>query len=654
MLLPEKMYKAIVVTPKSYTDSLLSELQKHGIAQIDEIHKFLGDVRPGEPMEYFRELSNYELVLSRIIESFEKYIPKPEGIKNLFKPIPPKFFKTKRMSIEDILAECRDYIPKISKIIEELDGKIKELSEKIGEIETTMFHIKEIPFEDLDLKYIRSREFYVASIVRITDINKFRALSQQYNIVYVTKEVVEKKETKYYAVVIASKESWEKLMHEAPPGVFVIIKIPEDAKGTKEEYLRTLSQKIVEIKQEISRTKAEILNVYAKHEEKLKVLYDAVRIEKDKRLATAMCGESLYTNILAFWVPESKLDSFKRVVEKSTDGKSIISFEEAKIGEDAPVLLKNPNWAKPFEFLTRLFSLPKYGKVDPTIIIGPIFAIYYGVMLGDFLYGFLVFLVGVLLVRGLGKYQRGIRDFGVVMASAGLFSMVAGIIQGSYFGDTFSKFFGFKVPTIYDPFSDPMKLLVLALYIGLFQLNLGMVLSSYQLIREGKIKEFICDRLSWFILQPAGAILILKYLFGREFSPITMKIALIGALVGLGLIFYEHKGLGFFEITGFIGEWLSYTRILALDLATAGTAMTINIIVALIASPSPLLIPIAFLLWFGGHLINAVLQNLGSFVHSLRLQYVEFFGKFYESGGYEFTPFAEKRKYTVLEGVDEQ
>jgi len=294
------------------------------------------------------------------------------------------------------------------------------------------------------------------------------------------------------------------------------------------------------------------------------------------------------------------------------------------------------------------------GKVDPTIIIGPIFAIYYGIMLGDFLYGFLVFLAGLLLIRGLGRYQQSIKDFGIVMASAGFFSMVVGIIQGSYFGDAIQKFLGYNVPTIYDPFSDPMKLLVLALYIGLFQLNLGMALSSYQLIREGKIKEFVCDRVSWFLLQPAGAILILKYLFGREFSPLILNIALIVALIGLGLIFLEHKGLGFFELTGFIGEWLSYTRILALDLATSGTAMTINIIAALIASPSPILIPFAFLIWFGGHLINAVLQNLGSFVHSLRLQYVEFFGKFYESGGSEFTPFAERRKYTIVEGGDNQ
>ncbi|HEC96122.1 MAG TPA: V-type ATP synthase subunit I [Euryarchaeota archaeon] len=654
MLLPEKMYKAIVVTPKSYTDVMLSELQKYGIAQIDEIHKFLRDIRPGEPMEYFRELSNYELMLSRIIESFEKYIPKPGGIKNLIKPVPPKFFKTKRMSVNEILDECSKYIPEISRIIENLDGKVKDLSEKIGEIETTMVHIQEIPFEEVDLKYIRSGEFYVANIVRITDIDKFKHIAQKYNIVYAIKEVVEKKESKYYAVVISTKKSWDKFTQEIPPGVFTIIKIPKDAEGTKKEYINMLQQKIEKIREEIEKTKAKILEVYKKHEENLKILYDAVRIEKDKRITTGMCGESLYTNIFAFWVPESKVDLFKRIVSKTTEGKSVISLEEAKIGEDAPILLNNPKWAKPFEFLTRLFSLPKYGKVDPTIIIGPIFAIYYGIMLGDFLYGFLVFLAGLLLIRGLGRYQQSIKDFGIVMASAGFFSMVVGIIQGSYFGDAIQKFLGYNVPTIYDPFSDPMKLLVLALYIGLFQLNLGMALSSYQLIREGKIKEFVCDRVSWFLLQPAGAILILKYLFGREFSPLILNIALIVALIGLGLIFLEHKGLGFFELTGFIGEWLSYTRILALDLATSGTAMTINIIAALIASPSPILIPFAFLIWFGGHLINAVLQNLGSFVHSLRLQYVEFFGKFYESGGSEFTPFAERRKYTIVEGGDNQ
>ena len=652
MLLPERMYKVIVIMPKDYTERFLFEIQKAGIAQVEDVHKFLRDISPGAPLEYFKEISSYELTLSRIIDTFEKYVKRPSGIMELIKPHPPKKFRTKRFSLNDIIKECREYVPKILSKVEALDQDIKGLMDEIEGIRNTISVIEGVPFEDIDFKYLGMREYSVSVIVRVGDVEFFKEHASKYNASYVIRGVERGKETIYYALIITERESWNRLLEESPPGLINVIHIPEDAEGFKSEYLETLRARIRDLREKINEKKDEIIKLYHENEEKLKILYDEVRNEKARRMIPSRSGESLYTRTLAFWVPERSLDKFKEIVNSVTEGKAVIGIEEAEIGEDAPILLKNPRWAKPFEFLTRLFSLPKYGKVDPTIIIGPIFAIYYGVMLGDFLYGFLVFLLGVLLMRGMGKYSRNIYDFGFLMAASGFTSMVTGTIQGSYFGDTFQRFLGIGIPMIYDPFSDPMKLLTLSLYIGLFQLNLGMILSSYQLLREGHVKEFICDRLSWFILQPAGAVLILNFLFGKEFSPIVMKLAYVGVLVGLLLIFMEHKGLGFFEITGFIGEWLSYTRILALDLATSGTAMTINIIIGLLVSATPFLIPVAVVMWLGGHLINAVLQNLGSFVHSLRLQYVEFFGKFYESGGMEFRPFSEIRQFTIMEGEE--
>ncbi|MCD6502777.1 MAG: V-type ATP synthase subunit I [Euryarchaeota archaeon] len=652
MLLPEKMYKVIVIMPKDYTERFLFEIQRAGIAQVEDIHKFIKEVSPGGPLEYFREISSYELTLSRIIDTFEKYVRKPSGIKELIKPHPPKKFKTKRKNLNEIIKECQEYVPKILAEVERLDQEIKELADSIESTKNLIGVIEEIPFEDIDLRYVRVGDFSVAVIARLNNFETFKEYAEKHSIAYVIKSVKRGKETVYYGLILAERKSWNLLLDDIPPGVLSIIQIPEDAKGAKKEYLDTLKEKINSLREKIKEKRSEIVRLYQEHEEKLKILYDEVRNEKARRLVPSRSGESLYTRVLAFWVPERFIEKFKDTVERVTEGKAVIGMEEAEVGEDAPILLKNPKWAQPFEFLTRLFSLPKYGKIDPTIIIGPIFAIYYGIMLGDFLYGFLVFLLGILLMRGMGKYKRNIYDFGFLMATSGFTSMIVGAIQGGYFGDTFQRFLGINVPMLYDPFSDPMKLLMLSLYIGLFQLNLGMILSSYQLLREGHVKEFICDRVSWFILQPAGAVLILNYLFGREFSPLVMNLAYVGVIVGLLLIFIEHKGLGFFEITGFIGEWLSYTRILALDLATSGTAMTINIIVGLLVSATPFLIPIALLIWLGGHLINAVLQNLGSFVHSLRLQYVEFFGKFYESGGVEFKPFSEIREYTIVEGEE--
>jgi V/A-type H+-transporting ATPase subunit I len=267
---------------------------------------------------------------------------------------------------------------------------------------------------------------------------------------------------------------------------------------------------------------------------------------------------------------------------------------------------------------------------------------------------------------------------------------------------------------ILDSMNNPIPLLVLALIIGLVHLNLGLIMAVAQNARRKAYDDILYSQVSWFLLQFSGFVVFGGFFGWFLFPTMIEYLAYICGIIGIILVLMQkgeaspegkqkRKGpLGFFDITGFIGNWLSYARILALGLATAGIAMTVNIIASLLKDVfSGISVPVCtsimlgalvliavgylkknsglvgfsiFLLLVGlfgaigqiaisialillivfvaGHLINAVLQALGGFIHALRLHYVEFFGQFYSGGGKKFTPFEAQREHTVLEEAD--
>jgi len=340
------------------------------------------------------------------------------------------------------------------------------------------------------------------------------------------------------------------------------------------------------------------------------------------------------------------------------------------------------------------------------MIIAPIFVIFFGFMLGDAVYGAIILMMGLLLFRGAGRISKEMKNASILLSAVGASTVIFGIIQGGYLGDVPARFFGpdYEPWCLLSGLKDPITILIIALLIGLFHINLGLVLAAHQNYVKKDYSSIMQEQVSWWVLQPSGGILIL-HLFGWLSFPLTaIYFASMGLLFGLILLVIRKKGLFFFDLTGFIGNWLSYARLLALALATAGIAMTVNIIAQMgpkvysrIDLPLSLMIIIAgiglavfglkkkkgikswimkiigiFLLLIGlsvvikmpvlfavivggtifivGHTLNLGIQALGSFVHSLRLQYVEFFGQFYSGGGNKFKPFKTDRKYTVMEG----
>jgi V/A-type H+-transporting ATPase subunit I len=207
--------------------------------------------------------------------------------------------------------------------------------------------------------------------------------------------------------------------------------------------------------------------------------------------------------------------------------------------------------------------------------------------------------------------------------------------------------FGFNLP--YDPIRDPIFLLQVSLIIGVSYIMLSIISAAGHDLKYKNYRSFFLSKFPWFILVPFGLLLIFYAFFKYEFSTLVLNVSYLMIVLGLVLLFIDKKMLFFFDLTGYLGDSLSFARLLALGLATAGIAMTINIIAELIIPVHPVMIILVFVLLFFGHLINFVLQALGAGIHSLRLQYVEFFGRCYEGGGKPYDPFQAKRLITKLD-----
>jgi V/A-type H+-transporting ATPase subunit I len=200
-----------------------------------------------------------------------------------------------------------------------------------------------------------------------------------------------------------------------------------------------------------------------------------------------------------------------------------------------------------------------------------------------------------------------------------------------------------------DSLKDPITILTMALILGLIHLNIGIILGLYQAYKRNHYKKMFTERFCWIPLQIGGGMLIGYFILDWYLTDFLFLVAVILVIIGMIQLVYAAGPVGFFDITGYVGDWLSYARLLALGLATAGMALAFNVVSKLLGEMIPFIgIIITILLLIVLHVVNLAISALGAGVHSLRLQYVEFFNRFYEGGGILFTPFQTKRTYTQI------
>lgn len=342
------------------------------------------------------------------------------------------------------------------------------------------------------------------------------------------------------------------------------------------------------------------------------------------------------------WVRKDRAQRVEKVVQSVTDAYQL-TFADPAEGEIPPTVLENGKLVEPYESVVELYSLPKAGSIDPDLIMAPFHFIFFGMMLSDAGYGLVL---TVMLYFALKKFKP--TGFARQLALVIFFGSISTVLWGAMFGG----WFGLEwKPLLFVPMKEPLKMLALCFGLGAIHLVAGMLVKVYMLLRDGDVMGAVCDQISWLIM------FLGFFLMALVPGPIGKYLAWLGA--GIIILFggREKKGivsrllgglLTLYNISGYLSDLLSYSRIFALGLATGVIAMVINTVAQMLWSAGPVGIVAAILVLLVGHYFNIIINVLGAFVHSSRLQYIEFFGKFYEAGGRAFLPLALRTKFTDI------
>ncbi len=410
-----------------------------------------------------------------------------------------------------------------------------------------------------------------------------------------------------------------------------------------------LSEDVKNIMVDLIRSKQNLLKERKDLEEELKSINEEYRnfiltaedfltreIEKAEtplRLATTE-----NTFLIEGWIPEEKEEHAQEVLHKESEGKvHIVHLDEAE--DDTPTFVEMPKPIKPFEVLVDMFSTPHYNEISPTLLISFTFPLFYGIMLGDLGYG--LALLG--LVTYLRRTQKtpGWQSLLNIMAYASYFTMACGVVYGEFFGLELFHLLGIgEIGGMHMPLAHRLdnivQLLVICIGIGVVHISLGYIVGFVNVYTNKGLKRAIFEKLSWM-----G---ILYSMVGLFIYP-ELRYPLFGAMIFFIVLMYLGEGMmGLVEIFSLISNLISYTRLLAIGLSSVGIAMAINEIVFNLMIPKGALFSaFGVVLLIFSHTLNLALGIIASFLHSIRLQYVEFFTKFYKGGGIKFTPLGVRK-----------
>lgn len=436
-----------------------------------------------------------------------------------------------------------------------------------------------------------------------------------------------------------------------------------DQRGTPARAMENYQLKIERLELEI-KEQEETLGALSAGRKDVEFLYDSLHMRRDR---AKIVGDMLSTEMVFYfdgWMPKAAQEQVESLLKQYEFYYDIAVPDDE---EEIPVLLHNGGFAMPFEAVTNMYSLPSRKDIDPTRLLAPFYFIFFGMMLSDAAYGIIMAVACGLILKKFkleGMTYRMIKMF----FYCGISTFIWGALFGGWFGDFFTVAaktlfnvdFVIK-PIWFDPLANPMKLLVLSLILGGIHLFTAMGIQAYIFIRDGQPLDALFDIGLWYVLL-IGLVL---FGVGGSVAPALVGVGQVMSIVGaVGILFTGGRkkkgivgkligGLGsLYGITSYLSDVLSYSRLLALGLATGVVAKVINTLGSLAGGgiKGAIVLLVAFVF---GTIFNIAINALGAFVHSCRLQYVEFFGKFYSGGGKAFAPFERKTKYIRILKEDE-
>ena len=479
-----------------------------------------------------------------------------------------------------------------------------------------------------DLEALRARVFEAADEVQLEQISADQ--QSRYLLVFVHKCAAE-------AVGAALREAG-----------FALTTF-DGVQGTAAENIRRTDEAIAACEQQDAEKLAE-LTALAEQKPALQLAFDRCTQEISKAQAADRLVHSEKTFCLGGWVPCEDVGKLEALLSGFCCAWELTDPAPEEY-PDVPVKLKNNKLTWPLNMVTEMYSLPAYDGVDPNPLMAPFFILFYGIMMADMGYGLLMILASIIITKKSRPKGTSGQMFGL-MFSCGISTFLMGALTGGFFGDFLPQLVGiidpdttFKaLPSLFTPLDDTITILIGAMALGFVQIVTGMAISFVEKIKKGQIMDAIWEELTWWIVFAGIACMALGV------TNIVLYVGLAMVVVGSG---WSAKGFGkvtaifgsvYNHVTGYFGDILSYSRLMTLMLAGSVIASVFNTLGAI-----PGNVVFFLLVSVAGNGLNFALNLLSCYVHDLRLQCLEYFGKFYQDGGKPFEPLAINTKYVDIQ-----
>lgn len=624
---------------------LLKKLQKFEYVHFKDLQKDGNEEYEGlEKVKVTDELAEINEEFSKAkwaISILNTYMEKPNKLKELkegqktftFDELNEMAAKFDFGAHYDELKSINDRLNYSEQELQKVDGMVEELE----------------PWKNLSISIEDFNNFTsiyaVAGSLPVKNMETLKEKIEEFPEAYVEK--ISRVDNTIYLTALSSLEERDEVLETLRKLGFAQITL----KGHKKvvEEIAELENEAKEIKSTILGI-IEELKVQTKYMEDFQIFHDFL----ENKIIKVSSGENFLKtekiDIMEGYVPTDKVEKFEEIIKKELHDSYYLRVENAdKDDPEVPIILKNNKFATSFESLTAMYALPRYNEIDPTPLFAPFYAFFAGIMVGDFGYGLILFL-GTLIPLKLFNLSDGQRNTMRFFNYLSIAAMFWGLIYGSFMGGII------EMPGLLDPARDSMVVIIMSLIFGGIHLFFSLGIKGYLDIRDGKYFDAVLDTLSWYLAL--GGLIAMLIAGPLSLPEIVKTIGMVCLIAGLILVAIGGTrgatSIGgkfgsalneVYGITGYIGDFVSYLRLMALGLSGSFIALAVNMIAGMLfdAGIAGKIGGIVIFVVF--QLFNIFLSYLSAYVHSARLIYVEMFNKFYEGGGKPFKKLIAESKY---------
>lgn len=649
MLKAKKVSKAVVIGNKNYLDSAVEILHDFKCIHIEDFTEEDSFLSIGKPAKIASETSK-KLIKLRSLSNFL-------GIKSKYLDT----LQNEDSVLSELDAKLDGLDSKVSKLLERrnfLDTGLKDLEKSIIDLQP----ISVFPLDVEMYHGYQSISVFTGYILadQTTIENELHNITSNY-------ELFISPHNKTNVIVLFASVKYEVQVNELLEKYnFSELHIPE-LTGDPGKLLFGMENRKEDILTELAALDDEIAMLENQHLEFILAADEVLSITTQKAEAPLRFATSENTFIIDCWIADDQFDTVSETIENKFKGSVFISkleIEKEEIKSNkVPVEYDNPGIVRPLQTIMDLYSRPTYKEIDPSVIIFITFPLFYGLMLGDIGYGLVLLILGLI---GKAKLKsEGLKPLATLLIYCSISTLIFGILFAEIFGfhlfGTHSvvtellgehsamgeMFYSFGSLPILERLGreDIPILLIATALIGVVHLNLGFLIGFRNEAISHGLKVAVLEKISWIVLQLGIAIFAIAA-FGY-IAPFGERIGAAVAVFGLAMLIAGEGGTAILELPSILSNTLSYTRLAAVGLSSVGIAFAVNNIVTEMLFPKGgIFIILGIVVLLIGHVVNTILGVIAPGLHALRLQYVEFFTKFYSGGGRKFNPFGYDRKYT--------